>query len=284
MHNLRGQFAFRPSAQSSKITVLVGLLEAPAGLIPCEQILTLSGSGLAWAYHGRPMGMSTPHDTWRQFPHCDLGDLLTRDIWNRSSGESDVLQIYTRCAAAPAETPGYDLILFAGLLQSRHAMEDITGFGALSWDLLKAQFNINQVPCKHPDQLAKWTGSTHGHILKLPLWGWSDEPWALRSTMEPNFIADCDRLRHLVLRKRGLGAPLTASEDQDRLRLEQTPARDVTGEYLLDRDPHFFAYLCEKAARRGIDALKTSGRDTLSQILADERDAAEIIAAVLTKA
>ena len=258
-----GQLAWRPTGKP-KTAVLVGIIEAPkgslepAGLPARDVMMTFAGNGGLERFSGVTIGVTigvgpTPEGEERALSVSEVGFALMLKMWNGSAGTHDVIQLLIRKSSAEAEREGHELFMVAGMAQTVGPMADMEhGWLDIERDA-DGTFRA-LASSRDPGPLEAWRGMNHGQILKEPVWGWGDEPWAVTSTMREGFQRDCQELQGYLARTEILGETLEDGEASRMSDLMMTEARGVIN-IKPGMEPAFRKYMEMVLERDGIEGM-----------------------------
>lgn len=226
----RGQLAGRLSDDFNGIPcyAIGGILEVPIGSLQDEVIhpfMCTTGRDFS-GFLAMP-----PRSVIGSYPieEADLGSLLTHPMWSMTAPGINGGSLLARKTRMPARS-GHEILSFCGVLMfSGNALDE-----GVIYDLAPSQrvgflgtfggqsgFDVAaRVPC--PD-LAQMRGNSFSALLKLPIWGFSEQKVGFRSTMRLDVIDECQELSDLLS-----GGETTATSKRAAF-LDAGPAGDLAG-------------------------------------------------------
>jgi len=201
----RGQLAGRLCSHINGVPcyAIAGILEVPKGSLKDEVVFPfMCASGDEFDGF---LAMS-PREVDDYYPHeaDDLGSLVTRPIWTSPGSGFNGGSIYVRRTRMPASAE-HEILAFAGVLVfsgkpldelSIYEMASTSRLGFLnSFGGESGMDVVAKIPCI---ELNKMKGNAFAQLLKLPIWGFSDEKVGFRSTMRLDVIDECEELSRLL--------------------------------------------------------------------------------------
>lgn len=292
---MRMQIAYREAGpireSANRFMMCTGIVEVPLDLFATEHVNYLKiektddeGKVLfhptyvtasASRYH--PTGLAG------SLRSCDIGDAVTRNIWDASVCPQTGAMLFVRDCRITPESHDTVVQIFSGLtvsaghdFQSPHHIHHFEG----DPDRFEYQgrVGIDVLPGRElPDIVEATRGSTLSSFLKQPWWGFEGDPVALRSTMHLAVIDLFDEFDRLQFQD-------DLTPDQEARRDELAPmmqsiglaSRRVQDSDVWSRDARYTEY------RQRLDA-EFPGRPHLSMpaTAADLRDSEELASRIL---
>jgi hypothetical protein len=201
---IRGQLAgrFSERLKSTPLYSVAGILEVKKGKLATEVVHPFTcfsdehPDGFVMMPPAKPPG-DYPYDA------VDIGSLITQSFWTVPVLNIEGGSIFTRRTRMPA-ADGCEILMFAGVLKlkgrpldetvihelgpSSRVDSELELLGVTAFDV------VSRRPC--PD-LEKMKGNSFNELLKLPIWGFGDEPAGFRSTMSLDVIDQCIEMEEL---------------------------------------------------------------------------------------
>lgn len=185
---------------------IAGILKVPEGSLKGESILGfLATTGRTFGgIIASPANKPDQRDLRDWIHVSDLGELVRHQMWSIPMDGLDGGSIFVRRTRMPARE-GMEIFAFSGVMRFNGERIDetcvhelapgsriglgTTVAGATGFDV------VARTP--HPE-LENTVGMGFSSFLKLPIWGWGDEPCGFRSTMRLDVLDDCEELMALL--------------------------------------------------------------------------------------
>jgi hypothetical protein len=249
---IRGQLAGRFSERTEGVNhfSVGGILEVPTGSLRTEAIHPFICASMK-RFDGFmtlppvPVGDDYPYEA------VDLGSLLTQPIWTAPREGLNGGSIYPRQTRMEAPD-GFEIMSFSGVLKFAGEPLDETvvyelassrriGLGTTFAD----QSGMDVVGTRPCPELRKMKGNSFNELLKLPIWGFSDEKAGFRSTMRLDVLDDCQELHDLLS-----GGHTTVSSERAAF-LDAGHAGSITGSTAATRNDEKFREYMEILREQG---------------------------------
>jgi len=276
----RGQLVARLGQDDghNRYYTIAGILEVPEGTMEGETshgFIAASGRTFGGII-ASPARQPDPRDLRDWIHVSDLGSLVSHQMWSIPRDGINGGSIFVRKTRMTARE-GMEVFAFSGVMRfngdriDETCVHEIAPGNRIGLGTTLAGATGFEVVARTPQpELGNTNGMSFASFLKLPVWGWADEPCGFRSTMRLDVIDECDELLDLF------DAGETTLTSEQAAWLDAGEAGGIVGTRAVSRnDPEYKRFqeiMLEDGPRLRFDAVLTR-----SELAREEERAARAV-------